>query len=48
MKIFDFRFLTDLRLGCPEHDFIIFTKCLFLCDTNIVAALEQKPMREIA
>ena len=54
MRIFDFRFLTDL--GCPEHDITIFTKCLFVdryvcryvCDTHIVAAPEQKLMVEIA
>ena len=29
VKIFDFRFLTDLHVsGCPEHDFTIFRKCL--------------------
>ena len=33
MKIFNFRFLTDLHvLECPEHDFRIFIKCLSLYD----------------
>ena len=49
LKIFDFRFLTDLHvLECPEHDFTIFTKCLSVCDTNFVAALEQKQMGKYA
>ena len=54
MKIFDFRFLTDLHiLGWFEHDFTIFTKCLSVglstrvCDTNFVAALEQEVMGRI-
>ena len=39
--------LMDLyALGCPKHDFTIFTKCLSVCDTNFVAALEQKLMCE--
>ena len=29
-------------LRYPEHDFNIFTKCLSVCDANVVAALEQK------
>ena len=29
-------------LGCLEHDLTIFTKCLFVCNTNIVVALEYK------
>ena len=38
------RFLTDLHvLGCSEHDFTTFTKCLSVClsvcDTNFLAAL---------
>ena len=28
VKNFDFWFLTDL--GCPKHDFTIFTECLFV------------------
>ena len=32
MKIFDSRFLVDLHvLGCPEHEFTIFRKCLCVC-----------------
>ena len=32
VKIFDFRFLMDLHvLGCPEHEFTIFRKCLCVC-----------------
>ena len=32
VKIFDFRFLMDLHvLGCPEHEFTIFRKCLCGC-----------------
>ena len=43
MKILDFRFLTDLHvLGCLEHDFTLFTKCVCVCDTNLVTALEHK------
>ena len=55
VKIFYFRFLTDWHLlGCPEHDFTIFTKCLAACrsaclfDTNFVATLEQKLMGRFA
>ena len=49
VKIFVYRFFTDLHvLGCPKHDFTIFTKCLSLCDTNFVATLEQKQIGGIA
>ena len=38
-------FLINLHvLGCPEHDLTIFGKCLSVCDTHFVAALEQKLM----
>ena len=39
-------------LGCLEHDFIAFTKCLSVClsvcDTNFVAMLKQKIVHVIA
>ena len=32
VKIFQFRLLLDLHvLGCSEHDFNIYTKCLSVC-----------------
>ena len=35
-------------LGCPEHDFTIYTKCLSICNTDFMAALAQKLMDGIA
>ena len=50
MKIFDFRFLTDLHvLLCSEHDFTILQNvCLCAYDKNFVAALAQKLLDGIA
>ena len=45
MKIFDFRFLTDLHgLEYAEHDLIVFTKCLSvgLCVTQILWSRYRK------
>ena len=43
MKNFDFRFSTDLHiLGCDDNSQFLQNVCV--CDTNIVAALDQKLM----
>ena len=31
-------------MGCPEHDFGIFTKCLSVCDTDLLAMPARKLM----